>query len=145
MDKAKLATDAEALSAFNRGIVEEFRANEGTVGSMPGGAVLLLHTTGARSGEPRLSPLAYMSVDGRMLIVGSYLGSAKDPAWVHNLRARPRALVEVGSESYEVVTRELPREERDALFPHVAALVPVLADYQASTDRVIPLFELARI
>ena len=145
MDKAKLATDTEALSAFNRGIVDEFRANRGRVGNMPGGDVLLLHTIGARSGQPRLSPLAYLTIDGRMLIVGSYLGSAKDPAWVHNLRAHPAARVEVGVESYDVLTHELLRDERDALFARVAESAPVLADYQASTDRVIPLFEVTRI
>ena len=107
MDKAKLATDTEALSAFNRRIVEEFRANDGKVASMPGGAVLLLHTTGARSGEPRLSPLAYLSIDGRMLIVGSYLGSAKDPAWVHNLRAHPRAHVEPEADFRDARVRTL--------------------------------------
>ena len=144
INKDKLASDAEALDSFNRGIVEEFRANDGEVGGLPGGAVLLFHTTGAKSGKPRLSPLAYLAIDGRMLIVGSYLGAPKDPAWVHNLRANPRARVEVGTDAYDVVAHELPREERDELFPRVTELAPVLADYQAKTDPVIPLFELTR-
>jgi deazaflavin-dependent oxidoreductase (nitroreductase family) len=142
INKDKLASDAEALDGFNRDIVEQFRANDGTVEGLPGGTVLLLHTTGAKSGNPRLSPLAYFSIDGRMLIVGSYLGAPKDPAWVCNLRANERARVEVGTDAYDVVAHELPREERDELFLRLTQLAPVLADYQAKTDRVIPLFEL---
>jgi deazaflavin-dependent oxidoreductase (nitroreductase family) len=144
MDKDKLASDTEALDDFNRGIVEEFRANDGKVGGVAGGTVLLLHTTGAKSGQPRLSPLAYLPIDGRMLIVGSYLGAPKDPAWVHNLRANRRARVEVGTDAYDVVAHELPRDERDELYARVTQLVPAFADYQAKTDRVIPLFELTR-
>ena len=144
MDKDKLASDTEALDDFNRGIVEEFRANAGKVGGVPGGTVLLLHTTGAKSGKPRLSPLAYLPIDGRMLIVGSYLGAATDPAWVHNLRANPRAHVEVGTDTYDVVAHELSREECGELYARATQLAPVLADYQAKTDRVIPLFELTR-
>ncbi|MDA0179388.1 nitroreductase family deazaflavin-dependent oxidoreductase [Solirubrobacter phytolaccae] len=144
IDKDRLASDIEALSDFNRAIVEEFRANDGKISNLPGGELLLLHHTGAKSGESRLSPLAYVRVGGRMLVVGSSLGSPKHPAWVHNLRAHPRCRVEVGTDDYAVVARELPREERDALFPSVTAAAPVLADYQAKTDRVIPLFELTR-
>ena len=142
IDRDKLASDAEALHGFNRSIVEEFRANDGNVSDLPGGEVLLLHTTGARSGKPRLTPLAYLAVDGRMLIVGSSLGAHKDPAWAHNLRANPRAHVEVGTDAHDVVAHEVPREERDELFARVTELAPVLAEYQAKTDRVIPLFEL---
>ena len=116
IDRDKLASDTEALDGFNRSIVEEFRANDGNVSNLPGGEVLLLHTTGARSGKPRLTPLAYMAVDGRMLIVGSSLGAHNDPAWVHNLRANPRAHVEVGTDTYDVVAHALSREERDELY-----------------------------
>ncbi|MEV6257237.1 nitroreductase/quinone reductase family protein [Nocardia sp. NPDC051929] len=144
-DKDRLASDTDALDGFNRGIVEEFRANGGEVGGLPGGRLLLLHTTGAKSGAPRLSPLAYVTVDGRMLVVGSYLGSPKDPAWVHNLRADARARVEVGTDAYAVIARELPRDERDRYFERVVELAPVLAEYQAKTERVIPLFELTRL
>lgn len=144
IDKDKLRSDTGALDAFNRGIVEEFRANGGKVAKLPGGELLLLHSTGAKSGEPRVSPLAYLLVDDRMLVVGSKLGSDTDPAWVRNLRAHPQARIEVGSAApYDVVARELPREERDAVFPRVAELAPVLADYQDRTTRVIPLFELS--
>lgn len=143
IDKDKLVADTAALDDFNKAIVEEFRANGGKVGGpFEGGTLLLLHTTGAKSGKPRLSPLAYLTVDGRMLIVGSYAGAPKDPAWVHNLRAHPRAHIEVGTEAYDVDVRELPADERDATYPKIVELAPVFADYQAKTDRAIPLFEL---
>ncbi|MFS0899273.1 nitroreductase family deazaflavin-dependent oxidoreductase [Mycolicibacterium litorale] len=146
MDKDKLVTDVDSLNDFNKAIVEEFRANGGKVGGpFEGGTLLLLHTVGAKSGKPRLSPLAYLTLDGKMLIVGSYAGAPKDPAWVHNLRALPRAHVEVGTESYDVDVRELPPEERDATYPKIIELAPVFADYQAKTDRAIPVFELIRV
>jgi len=145
IDKSKLVSDTAALDEFNRGVVEEFRANGGKVGGpFEGGDLLLLHTTGAKSGQPRLSPLAYLTVDGKMLIVGSYAGAPKDPAWVHNLRANPRAHIEVGTEAYDVDVRELPDDERDETYPKITALAPVFAEYQANTTRAIPLFELTR-
>lgn len=145
IDKGKLVADTAALDDFNRNIVEEFRANAGIVGGpFEGGTLLLLHTTGAKSGQPRLSPLAYLTVDDKMLIVGSYAGAPKDPAWVHNLRANPRARIEVGTDEYDVDVRELPDAERDAAYPKVVEVAPVFADYQANTTRAIPLFELTR-
>ncbi|MCT7659663.1 nitroreductase family deazaflavin-dependent oxidoreductase [Mycobacterium deserti] len=139
-------TETPDIKAFNADIVKEFRANGGKVGGpFEGGTLLLLTTTGAKSGQPRLSPLAYLEIDGRIIIVGSYAGADRDPAWVHNLRADPRAHIEVGSTEYDVTARELPQAERDALYPKVVEAAPVFADYQAKTSRVIPLFELARV
>ena len=144
-DKDKLVADTAALDDFNRGVVEEFRANGGKVGGpFEGGTLLLLHTTGAKSGKARLSPLAYITVDDKMLIIGSYAGAPKDPAWVHNLRANPRAHIEIGTEAYDVDVRELPDDERDATYPKLTEVAPVFAEYQAKTDRAIPLFELTR-
>jgi deazaflavin-dependent oxidoreductase (nitroreductase family) len=145
IDKIKLVQDTAALDDFNLGVVEEFRANGGKVGGpFEGGNLLLLHTTGAKSGQPRLSPLAYLTVDGKMLIIGSYAGAPKDPAWVHNLRANPKARIEVGTDAYDVTVRELPDDERDAAYPKVSEVAPVFADYLAKTTRAIPLFELTR-
>ncbi|MFN3007549.1 nitroreductase family deazaflavin-dependent oxidoreductase [Mycolicibacterium wolinskyi] len=143
-DREKFYTDRAALDELNRGIVEQFRANGGKVAGFGVTDLLLLHTTGAKSGEPRLSPLAYLTVDGKMLIVGSYAGAPKNPAWVHNLRADPKARIEVGTESYAVTARELPPDERDATYPKIVELAPVFADYQKNTTRPIPLFELIR-
>lgn len=144
-DKDRLIADTAALDEFNRNIVEEFRANGGKVGGpFEGGTLLLLHTTGAKSGKTRLSPLAYLTIDGRMMIVGSYAGAPKNPAWVHNLRAHPRAFIEIGTEAYDVDVRELPDDERDAMYPKLVELAPVFAEYQSKTARAIPLFELTR-
>ena len=144
-DEDKLVADAIALDDFNRGIVEEFRANGGKVGGpFKGATLLLLQTVGAKSGKPRLSPLAYLTVYGKMLIVGSYAGAPKHPAWVHTLRANPRAHIEVGTDAYDVAVRELPAVERDMTYPKLTELAPVFAEYQANTTRAIPLFELTR-
>ncbi|BCI81796.1 hypothetical protein MTY66_34210 [Mycolicibacterium sp. TY66] len=142
-------TDAASFHAFNAAIVDEFRANGGKVGGQfEGGNLLLLHTTGAKSGQPRMSPLAYLPVDGKILIVGSKAGAPTHPDWVHNLRANPNAHIEIGTdagvEEYDVVARELPDDEREATYPLITAVAPVFADYQAKTSRVIPLFELVR-
>jgi deazaflavin-dependent oxidoreductase (nitroreductase family) len=143
-DQDRFVSDAAYLNELNQGVVAEFRANGGTVAAYGVGTVLLLHTTGAKSGAPRLSPLAYVLVDGTMLIIGSFAGAPKAPAWVHNLRAHPQARVEVGSETYAVTARELPAAERDAVFPAIVARAPVYGDYQAKTSRTIPVFELIR-
>jgi deazaflavin-dependent oxidoreductase (nitroreductase family) len=136
-------SDAEAIKVFNQSIVDEFRANGGRVGGQFAGAdLLLLTTTGAKSGQPRLSPLAFLRIDGRLLIIGSFAGAEVHPAWVHNLRANPSAHVEIGSESFDATARELAPEERDVIFPKITAAAPAFADYQAKTARVIPLFEL---
>jgi len=137
--------DKASLDAFNTGIVEEFRSNAGVVGGPFAGATLLLLTsTGAKSGQSRLNPLAYFAVDRRIIIVGSKAGADTNPAWVHNLRAHPRAHIEVGTEAYDVTARELPDDERAAVFAHVVATSPGFGEYQAKTSRVIPLFELVR-
>jgi deazaflavin-dependent oxidoreductase (nitroreductase family) len=137
--------DAEAMKAFNKSIIDEFRSNGGKVGGpFEGATLLLLTTTGAKSGQPRLAPLAYLTVDGKMIIIGSKAGADTNPDWVHNLRANPRAHVEVGTEAYDVTARELPSEERDEMYPKVVELAPGFGDYQSKTSRVIPLFELQR-
>lgn len=139
-------TSKASLDAFNQPIIEEFRANKGVVGGPFAGATLLLLTsTGAKSGQPRLSPLAYLTIDDKMIIVGSKAGADTNPAWVHNLRANPRAHIEVGTDAYDVVARELPPDERDATYPKIVELAPTFGDYQANTSRVIPLFELQRV
>lgn len=136
---------AELAKTFNQDIIAEFRANDGKVGGQFEGAdLLLLHTTGAKSGEQRISPLAYFDIDGKLIIIGSFAGAPVSPAWVHNLRANPAARIEIGTDAYDVTARELPAEERDALFDKVTAKAPGFAEYQSKTTRVIPLFELQR-
>jgi deazaflavin-dependent oxidoreductase (nitroreductase family) len=90
--------DIGALKAFDADVVEEFRVNGGNVaGQFTGTDLLSLTTTGARSGQFRVSPLQYSRVDGSMIVVGAYAGADVDPAWVYNIRANPCAHIEVGS------------------------------------------------
>ena len=139
-------TEIPDIKAFNAGIVDEFRANGGKVGGpFEGGNLLLLTTTGAKSGEPRLSPLAYFTVDDKIIVVGSYAGADIDPAWVHNLRKNPQAHIEVGTTDYDVIARELPSAERDELYPRLVEQSPVFGEYQQKTSRVIPLIELQKV
>ncbi|OBB78952.1 deazaflavin-dependent nitroreductase [Mycobacterium colombiense] len=137
--------DPAFVNDFNEKIIAEFRANDGKVGGQFANAdLLLLHTTGAKSGQPRVSPLAYFRIDGKLIIIGSFAGAPVSPAWVHNLRANPHARVEIGTDSFDVAAHELPADERAALFDKVTAVAPGFAEYQAKTTRVIPLFELSR-
>ena len=139
-------TDKASLDAFNNAIIEEFRANDGVVGGpFEGATLLLMTTTGAKSGQPRLSPLAYLAIDDKMIIVGSKAGADTNPHWVHNLRANPGAHVELGTDAYDVVARELPDDERDATYPKIVEIGAGFGDYQSKTSRKIPLFELQRL
>jgi deazaflavin-dependent oxidoreductase (nitroreductase family) len=135
----------ETLKAQNGNIANEFRANAGKVGGrFEGTELLLLTTTGAKSGEPRVSPLVVFRVDGMLLIVAGYGGADVHPAWVHNLRADPRAHVELASGSFDVVARELDPLERGVVIPKINATMPAFAyaNYQSQTTRTIPIFEL---
>ena len=135
--------DAETLKAFNKSIVDEFRANDGKVGGpFEGNELLLLTTTGAKSGQPRLSPLSYKRIDGKLLIIAGNGGADTNPSWVYNLRANPSAHVELAAESINVTARELLPAERDDIIPKLTAAVSAFAEYQAKTSRVIPIFEL---
>jgi len=132
-------------TSMNGKIIGKFRANDGKVGGYFQNATLLpLHTTGAKSGKERVNPVGYFRIDGKLMIVGSYRGANVDPAWVHNLRAHPRAHIEIGTDSYDVEARELPRDERDTAFADVVKTAPVFADYQSKTERMIPVFELRK-
>jgi deazaflavin-dependent oxidoreductase (nitroreductase family) len=141
----KSSSMAEMAKTFNKDIIAEFRANGGKVtGQFANADLLLLTTTGAKSGQPRISPLAYFRIDGKLIIIGSFAGSPVNPAWVHNLRANPQAHVEVGTDAFDVAARELPPAEREELFGKLTAVAPGFAEYQSKTSRVIPLFELQR-
>ena len=135
--------DSEPLITYNQSIAEEFRANAGKVGGpFDGNELLLLTTTGARSGQPRVSPLSCKRADGRLLVIAGFGGLDVNPAWVYNLRADPRAHVERGTESFDVTAHELTAEEREALLPTIIEAVPHLREFQSKTSRVIPIFEL---
>lgn len=129
---------------FNEQNIEEFRRNGGKVGGQfEGFPLLLLTSTGAKSGAQRVNPVAYFDIDGKIYIVGSAAGRDNNPAWVHNIRAHPQVSVEIGSQAPKPATaRELPRGERDSIYPIVVERAPGFGEYQQRTDRVIPVFEL---
>ena len=129
---------------LNARIIDEFRRNGGKVGGQfEGFPLLLLHSTGAKSGEARINPIAYFDIDGKIYVVGSAAGRDASPGWVFNLRTTPQASVEIGADAPKpVVARELPRDERDRIYDIVVQRAPGFGEYQKKTDRVIPVFEL---
>jgi len=137
--------DVEATKAFNAKVTEEFRSNDGKVGAFEGNELLLLTTTGAKSGQPRLSPLSCRRIDGKLLVIAGYGGADVNPAWVYNLRANPRAHVELANESFDVDARELVGSDREDIVPKLIAIAPHFADFQANVSRVIPIFELQHL
>ena len=130
---------------FNAGVIEEFRANGGKVGGrFEGRPMLLLTTTGAKSGLPRTTPLVY-TVDGdRIVIIASKGGAPINPDWYHNLVANPDVIVELGTDRFPAKARVTEGEERDRLYDAMAAQMPFFAEYQRKTERRIPLVVLER-
>jgi deazaflavin-dependent oxidoreductase (nitroreductase family) len=127
-------------SDFNTRIIDEFRANAGTVGGMfEGVPLLLLHHTGAKSDQERVNPVAYRRDGDRLVVFASKGGAPTNPDWYHNLLANPRATVEVGTDTIPVVARRAEGEERQRLWALQKADVPGFADYEARTRREIPV------
>ncbi len=130
---------------WNRKITEEFRANGGKVGGpFEGAPLLLLTTTGAKSGQRRTMPLMYLPDGERIVIFASKAGAPTNPDWYHNLVAHPGATIEVGTETFDVTATIVTGEERDRLYAKQAALHPGFADYQQKTTRQIPVIVLER-
>ena len=128
---------------FNAKIIEEFRANEGRVGGrFEGLPILLLHHTGAKSGTVRINPLAYNRDDGRYVIFASKGGAPTNPAWYHNLKANPRATIEVGMDTIDVTASEATGADRERLFRAQAERVPQFGEYERRTERAIPVMVL---
>lgn len=131
------------MSDFNEGIIREFRANGGKVGgNFEGAPLLLLQTTGAKSGKARTSPVMYLQDGDRRLVFASKAGAPDNPDWYHNIKADPRVTVEVGTETYDADATILEGDERDRLYARQAELYPGFAEYQEQTDRVIPVVAL---
>lgn len=128
---------------FNAQIIEEFHANEGRVGGrFEGMPLLLLHHTGAKSGKGRVNPLAYQSDGGRYVVFASKAGAPTNPDWYHNLKAQPRAKIEVGTDTIDVVASEASGDERERLFRTQAERIPQFAEYEKQAGRVIPVLVL---
>jgi deazaflavin-dependent oxidoreductase (nitroreductase family) len=139
-------TDTSDMNAFNHTIIEEFRTNDGKVGgSFEGAPMMLLTTTGAKSGQPRVSPLVCQAgADGMIHIFASKAGAPTNPDWYHNLVANPKVTVEIGTETYAATAVEIVGADRDAIYAEQAERMPQFGEYQANTDRVIPVIALRR-
>jgi deazaflavin-dependent oxidoreductase (nitroreductase family) len=130
---------------FNQRNIDEFRRNGGKVGGdFEGFPLLLLTSTGAKSGAKRVNLVGYFDIDDKIYVVGSAAGRDQSPGWVFNIRANPTGTVEIGSDPPKaVVAHELPRDQRDRIYAAIVQRAPGFAEYQERTDRVIPIFELA--
>jgi deazaflavin-dependent oxidoreductase (nitroreductase family) len=127
----------------NRQVITEFRAHGGTVsGYFANMPLLLLTTTGAKSGQPRTSPLTYMLDGDRYVVFAGNAGAARHPDWYHNLLADPRVVVEVGANRLQAIALVITGAERAALFERYTADQPQLAFYQAQTTRQVPAIVL---
>lgn len=127
----------------NRKIVEEFRSNGGRVGGpFEGAPVLLLHTTGARTGLERVTPLMYLEADGAYTVFATKGGAPTNPDWFHNLLAHPLTDIEVGTEIRQVRARVADGGERDLLWEQQKSRFPNFAAYETRTSRRIPVVVL---
>jgi deazaflavin-dependent oxidoreductase (nitroreductase family) len=134
-----------ASDDFNRQVIDEFRANEGKVGGpFEGAPMILVHHRGARTGTERVTPLVYRPDGADWAIFASKAGAPDHPHWYHNLLANPDTTIEVGTETVEVTTREVTGEERARLWEAQKRDAPQFAEYEAKTDRTIPVLVFSR-
>ncbi|MEX0664903.1 MAG: nitroreductase family deazaflavin-dependent oxidoreductase [Acidimicrobiia bacterium] len=133
------------MNDFNQQIIDEFRANGGKVGGpFKGAHLLLLHTTGAKSGQERVAPLAYRKEGDGLAVFGSKAGAHTHPDWYHNVLANPDVTVEVGTEEFSARARVAEGEERDRIWEAQKRDIPYVAEYEQKTDRQIPVIVLER-
>jgi len=133
------------MSDMNIQIIKEFRANEGRVGGFfENMTLLLLHTTGAKSGKQRLNPTAYIQDGDRLVIAASKAGADTHPDWYFNLKANPDVTVEVGTEKFSALSEIAHEPERTELYNKLKGIYPGFGDYEIKTKRVIPVITLVR-
>jgi len=130
---------------FNLNIIKEFRANGGqTSGPIKGAQLLLLTTTGAKSGKEGTTPLVYTKDGDNFVIIASMGGAPKNPAWYHNIKANPEVTLEVGTEKFQAKASEATGPERERLYAQQAAMMPAFNEYKEKTSRTIPVVVLSR-
>jgi deazaflavin-dependent oxidoreductase (nitroreductase family) len=130
---------------WNAGVITEFRANGGVVGGdFEGMALLILHTTGAKSGTPSVQPLCYQAVGDSFAIFASRGGDPKHPGWYHNLVADPTASIEVDGDTIPVTARVTEGSEREGIWSRQKTDLPFFGDYEKKTTRTIPVVVLDR-
>lgn len=134
------------FNAFNRQLIAEIRANDGKLGGQfDGSPLLILTTTGAKSGQPRESPLVYTTDGERLVLIASNGGAPNNPDWFHNLSANPAVKVETPGDAFQATASVPDGDERDRLFDQLAAEMPDFAEYQQNTTRRIPVVVLDRV
>ena len=131
---------------FNQAIIDEFRANAGKVGGyFAGRPLLLLHTVGAKSGKPRVNPLAFVTDGDSIILIASKGGADSNPDWYYNVLANPTVQVELGTEQFQARARAVTEEpERSRLYAKMVEQMPGFADYEQKTQRKIPAIVLER-
>ncbi|WP_433208550.1 nitroreductase family deazaflavin-dependent oxidoreductase [Dactylosporangium sp. CS-047395] len=129
------------LNAANAALIEQFRAAGRKLEGRP---LLLLTTTGRRTGKHHTNPMMYVRLDDRLLVVASAAGAEHDPDWYRNLAADPAVTVEVDGDEYPATARPAEGADRDALFERIAGQYPFFKDHQAGIERRIPVVELLR-
>ena len=130
------------MRAFNQTLIAEFRASGGKLsGRLANSSLLLLTTSGARTGQSRVTPMGYVRDGERYVVIATNAGAHKHPDWYHNLLAQPRVVVEVGAERFTATARVAEPDERERLI----AMIPYFAAQQEKTQRVIPIVVLERI
>ena len=134
------------LNEFNRRVIDEFRSNAGKVGGMFANApMLLLTTTGAKTGKSFTTPLVYSRDAGRIVVIASKAGAPTNPAWYHNLVAHPTATIELGTDRFQARARVATGDERERLFKQQAAQMPMFDEYRKKTTRQIPVIVFERV
>jgi deazaflavin-dependent oxidoreductase (nitroreductase family) len=145
---AEIGLDGEVSVANDRNdkIIAEFRANEGRVGGVFEGApMVILTSTGAKTGKPHTNPLMYLPDGDRVVVFASMGGAPENPQWFNNLVANPDAEAEVGTERFKVRAVVTEGEERDRLFEEQKKRYPQFGEYETQTTRTIPVVALERV
>jgi deazaflavin-dependent oxidoreductase (nitroreductase family) len=139
-------TENTTMSDWNKKVIEEFRANDGKVGGhFAKRSLLLLHTTGAKSGKERINPVATIEDDDKLVVVASKGGAPSNPDWYYNLVANPVVGVEYGTEQFQARANVTSEPERTKLFEKMANEFAGFSNYEDKTTRVIPVITLSRL
>ncbi len=132
--------------SWNQAIIDEFRANAGKVGgAFAGRTLLLLHTIGAKSGQERINPVAYVMDGDRFVIIASKGGAPTNPDWYYNILAHPLVTVEAGTEKFQARAEVATEPERTRLYDKMVEVNPGFDDYRRKTTRAIPVITLTRV
>ncbi len=139
-----MSMSSDEMNGWNQQIIAEFRANGGKVESFGDAPMVILHSTGAKSGVERENPLVALVEGDDMYLFASKAGAPSNPDWYHNLKANPKAEIEYGTERFAIEAVEVTGTERDEVYARQVAAQPGFGDYEKATTRVIPVFKLVR-